>query len=40
MGYKIHSNLGVYNVTDKQYSEGSFAMSPARNWLFTNTLRF
>ena len=40
MGYKIHSNLGVYNVADKQYSEGSFAMSPARNWLFTNTLRF
>jgi outer membrane receptor protein involved in Fe transport len=40
MGYKIVSSFGLYNVTDEKYSEGSFALSPARNWLFTNTLRF
>jgi outer membrane receptor protein involved in Fe transport len=40
MGYKIVSSFGLYNVTDEKYSEGSFALSPARNWLVTNTLRF
>lgn len=40
LGYKIHSSLGVYNVTDEEYSEGSFVISPARNWLLSNTLRF
>jgi len=40
LGYKIVSSFGIYNVTDEKYSEGSFALSPARNWLFTNTLRF
>lgn len=32
--------MGISNVTDEEYSEGSFAMSPARNWLFSNTLEF
>ncbi len=40
MGYKLRSNLGVYNVTDKKYSEGSYALSPSRNWLFTNSVSF
>jgi outer membrane receptor protein involved in Fe transport len=40
LGYKIVSSFGLYNVTDEKYSEGSFALSPARNWLFSNTLRF
>jgi len=40
LGYRINSNFGLYNVTDEKYSEGSFAMSPARNWIFRNTLKF
>ncbi|MCF7687012.1 MAG: TonB-dependent receptor plug domain-containing protein [Cephaloticoccus sp.] len=39
-GIKVNSSLGIYNVTDEQYSEGSFALSPARNWLFSNTIEF
>jgi len=39
-GYKIRSSLGIYNLTDKVYSEGSFALSPARNFVFSNTLQF
>jgi hypothetical protein len=37
---RINTNFGLYNVTDEKYSEGSFAMSPARNWIFRNTLKF
>ena len=40
LGYRIDSTFGLYNVTDEKYSEGSFAMSPARNWIFRNTLKF
>lgn len=40
LGYRFDSMFGVYNVTDEKYSEGSFALSPARNWIFKNTLRF
>jgi outer membrane receptor protein involved in Fe transport len=40
LGYRINTNFGLYNVTDEKYSEGSFAMSPARNWIFRNTLKF
>jgi len=39
-GYKLNTTLGIYNVTDKKYSEGSFALSPARNFLFRTTLSF
>jgi outer membrane receptor protein involved in Fe transport len=40
-GYKLSSSIGIYNVTDKDYNEGgSFVLSPKRNGLFTNTLRF
>lgn len=39
-GYKIRTNLGIYNVTDKVYSEGSFALSPARNFVLSNTVQF
>ncbi|MBP9912683.1 MAG: hypothetical protein KBF26_04675, partial [Opitutaceae bacterium] len=39
-GYKFTSTLGIYNVTDQQYSEGSFVLAPARNWIFSNTLSF
>jgi len=27
-------------VIDEKYSEGSFALSPARNWLLSTTLNF
>ncbi len=40
LGYRIHSNFGLYNVTDEKYSEGSYVQSPARNWVFRNTLKF
>jgi outer membrane receptor protein involved in Fe transport len=40
MGYKLRANLGIYNVTDEKYSEGSFAMSPARNWVFSTGMSF
>ena len=39
-GYRVDLMLGVYNVLDEEYSEGSFAMSPARNWILRSTLRF
>ena len=38
--FKFRTSLGIYNVTDAVYSEGSFALSPARNWLLSNTLEF
>ena len=40
LGYRFHSNFGLYNATDEKYSEGSFVQSPARNWVLRNTLRF
>ena len=40
LGYRIDTTFGLYNVTDEKYSEGSFAQSPARNWIFRNTLKF
>lgn len=39
-GYNLSSSFGVYNLTDEKYSEGSFALSPGRNWLFSNTVSF
>ncbi|WP_438482234.1 TonB-dependent siderophore receptor [Oleiharenicola lentus] len=40
LGFNLTSSLGIYNVTDEQYSEGSFVLSPGRNWMLTNTLQF
>jgi len=43
LGYKISSRFGVYNVTDKNYTDGNVnaaVLSPPRNWVFTNTLTF
>jgi outer membrane receptor protein involved in Fe transport len=39
-GYRLDAMAGLYNVLDEEYSEGSFAMSPARNWVLRTTLRF
>ncbi len=38
--FKFRTSLGIYNVTDEEYSEGSYALSPARNWLLSTTLSF
>ncbi|OPZ80556.1 MAG: hypothetical protein BWY76_03324 [bacterium ADurb.Bin429] len=38
--HKIRSNFGIYNLTDEVYSEGSYALSPARNWILSNTPAF
>ncbi len=40
LGYKLDTTLGVYNLTDKDYLDGSFVMAPARNWLLTTTVSF
>jgi len=39
-GFRFNTMLGVYNVTDADYSEGSFVRSPARNWVLSTTLQF
>ena len=39
-GYRVTTGLGVYNLLDEKYSEGSFVQSPARNWLLTTSLKF
>lgn len=40
LGYKISTNLGVYNLLDEKYFEGTYVASPRRNWLLTTTLKF
>jgi outer membrane receptor protein involved in Fe transport len=40
LGYQVYSSFGVYNLTDKEYLEGTYVESPARNWLLSTTLRF
>ncbi len=40
LGFRISSNLGVYNLTDKKYFEGTYVASPRRSFLLTNSLRF
>ncbi|MEI6105656.1 MAG: TonB-dependent receptor plug domain-containing protein [Opitutae bacterium] len=39
-GYKLKTSLGIYNLTDQQYSEGSFVLSPARNMILSTTVQF
>jgi hypothetical protein len=39
-GYRMTSNLGIYNVADKKYFEGTYVASPRRQLLLTNTLKF
>ena len=39
-GFKLNTMLGLYNAADAVYSEGSFALSPRRNWLLSTTVRF
>lgn len=39
-GYRMNASLAVYNLFDEEYSEGSFVLSPSRNWLLSTTLKF
>ncbi len=43
LGYKVSTQLGIYNALDKKYVEGSstnVVLSPPQTWLLTNTLKF
>jgi outer membrane receptor protein involved in Fe transport len=40
LGFKLSTTIGIYNATDKDYSDGGYVLSPKRNWLLTNTVRF
>jgi outer membrane receptor protein involved in Fe transport len=39
-GYKLKSELGVYNLTDKVYSDGWYSLAPARYWILSTTMSF
>jgi len=39
-GFRFYTLFGLYNLTDKQYADGSFVQAPARNWVLSNTLQF
>jgi outer membrane receptor protein involved in Fe transport len=39
-GYKLKSQLGIYNLTDEVYTEGSYTLAPARYWTLSTTLTF
>lgn len=39
-GISIRTSIGLYNVADEEYFEGSFVASPGRNWLLTNMFYF
>lgn len=41
LGYKVSTQLGIYNALDKKYIEGAtYILSAPRTWLLTNTLKF
>jgi outer membrane receptor for ferric coprogen and ferric-rhodotorulic acid len=39
-GYKLKSQLGVYNATDKVYTDGNYVLAPPRYWTLSTTLTF
>lgn len=39
-GYKLNSQLGVYNLLDKTYSDGWYTLAPQRYLTLTTTLTF
>ncbi len=39
-GFKIDTQLGIYNLTDQKYFDGGYVPGPRRTWLITNTLSF
>jgi outer membrane receptor protein involved in Fe transport len=40
VGYRVNSSLGIYNLLDKKYFEGTYVASPRQSLLLTNTLKF
>jgi hypothetical protein len=40
LGLNITTQFQVSNLTDVKYHEGSYVLSPARNWTLSNTLSF
>jgi outer membrane receptor protein involved in Fe transport len=40
LGLNITTQFQVSNLTDTKYHEGSYVLSPARNWTLSNTLSF
>jgi outer membrane receptor protein involved in Fe transport len=40
LGFHVNSNLGIYNLFDEKYFEGTYVASPRRQFLLTNTVRF
>jgi outer membrane receptor protein involved in Fe transport len=40
LGYKLKSQLGVYNATDETYSDGHYTLAPSRYWTLSTTLTF
>ena len=40
LGLNITTQFQVSNLTDEKYHEGSYVLSPARNWTLSNTLSF
>jgi outer membrane receptor for ferric coprogen and ferric-rhodotorulic acid len=39
-GYKVQGTLNINNVLDREYSEGNFALSAPRSYMFTLGLKF
>jgi outer membrane receptor protein involved in Fe transport len=42
-GYKMRTSLGIYNLTDEDYTDGNVGaavLAPGRNMLLTNTIQF
>ena len=40
LGYKLHGTLTINNMLDKDYSEGNFALAPARSYMLTVGMKF
>jgi outer membrane receptor protein involved in Fe transport len=39
-GYKLYGKLNIDNLTDKDYMEGGFNLSPPRSYMFTLGMKF
>ncbi|MFI5355992.1 MAG: TonB-dependent siderophore receptor [Opitutales bacterium] len=39
-GYKLKTQLGIYNLTDKVYTDGYYTLAPPRYWTLSTTLSF
>ncbi|MEO6873917.1 MAG: TonB-dependent receptor plug domain-containing protein [Opitutaceae bacterium] len=39
-GQQLRSQLGIYNLADKVYTDGWYSLAPARYWTFNTTVTF